>query len=406
MAISEDKQITTRRTNALTIDELFAGAMLVYPFWYNHVRQHACSFEEATRQLLAQARLHWDGLSPVAAVGMRSWKRPTVTRFLSAMHRVKFAISDTDAITDAQKRNGQVVVWASRESTVLAADCLACDVPLLRMEDGFLRSSGLGAELTPASSLVLDDLGIYYDPSKPSQLEYLISKSPDLPEFASQRAVDLRTKIIVKGVSKYNLKGSVVPQFPIGQKIILVPGQVEDDASIRLGSGVVRTNVELLKAARSAHPKAYIVYKPHPDVLAGLRAGSVSDTAALDICDRIVANVDVAKLIDASDEIWTITSLLEFEALLRGKPVVCLGVPFYAGWGLTRDLGPKCERRGLSVSLDQLVHATLIDYPRYLDPVSNLPCTPELIVDRLTNGAGHKPAKIARYGKVTRDICK
>ena len=64
------------------------------------------------------------------------------------------------------------------------------------MEDGFLRSSGLGAELTPASSLVLDDLGIYYDPSKPNQHEYLISKSIDLPKYTSQQDFDLRKYII------------------------------------------------------------------------------------------------------------------------------------------------------------------------------------------------------------------
>ena len=34
------------------------------------------------------------------------------------------------------------------------------------------------------------------------------------------------------------------------------------------------------------------------------------------------------------------TSLMGFEALLRGIPVTTLGTPFYAGWGLTTDLGP------------------------------------------------------------------
>ena len=394
--LSGDRQAVPRRTKKLTVDELFAGAMLVYPFWYDHARQCACEFEDAAQQLLTQARHHWDGDRAVQALGMRLWKRWNVARFLRG---AVFAKTDAAAVSKARETNGQVVVWASRESLDLAKNCAAAGVPLQRMEDGFLRSSGLGAELTPAASLVLDDRGIYYDPSKPSQLEFLISKSPDLPAFAAKRAAALRAQILAAGVSKYNLKGSEALDFPPDRNVILVPGQVEDDASIKLGAGDVRTNLGLLQVARAAHPKAYIVYKPHPDVLAGLRDGSVDQQAALDICDRIIEATDVTKLIEASDEVWTMTSLLGFEALLRGKPVTCLGTPFYAGWWLTQDLGPACERRSVNVTLDQLVHATLIDYPRYHDPVSNLPCTPELIVDRLANGQTRKSAKLRILAK-------
>ncbi len=395
--LSEDRQAVPRRSRKLTVDELFAGAMLVYPFWYNHARRSTCEFEEAAQQLLTQARHHWDGERPVHALGMRLWKRWNIARFLRG---VVFEKTDAKAVAKAQASNGQVVVWASGESAGLANICDAAGVPLRRMEDGFIRSSGLGAELTPAASLVLDDRGIYYDPSKPSQLEYLISQSPDLPDFAAKRAAALRAQILAAGVSKYNLQGAEVLNFPTDRKIILVPGQVEDDASIKLGAGDVRTNLGLLHAARAAHPKAYIIYKPHPDVLAGLRDGSVDKQKALEFCDRIVEAADVSKLIEASDEIWTMTSLLGFEALLRGKMVTCLGLPFYAGWGLTQDLGPTCARRGRQVTLDQLVHATLIDYPRYHDPVSNMPCTPELIVNRLANGQTRKSAKLRVLAKL------
>ncbi len=395
--LSEDRKAVPRRTRKLTVDELFAGAMLVYPFWYDHARRRACEFEEAAQQLLVQARYHWDGGRAVYALGMRLWKRWNVARFLRG---VVFAKSNAEAVAKAKKTNGQVVVWASAESAELANMCAAADVPLQRMEDGFLRSTGLGAELTPAASLVLDDRGIYYDPRKASQLEHLISQSVHLPNFASNRAAALRAQILAAGVSKYNLTGAATLDFPANRKIILVPGQVEDDASIRLGAGDVSTNLGLLQAARTAHPKAYIVYKPHPDVLAGLRDGSVDKEAALDICDRIVEAADVAKLIEASDEIWTMTSLLGFEALLRGKLVTCLGLPFYAGWGLTQDLGAASVRRDVQVTLDQLVHATLIDYPRYHDPVSSLPCTPELVVDRLAEGQTRKPVRLRMLSKL------
>ena len=76
---------------------------------------------------------------------------------------------------------------------------------------------------------------------------------------------------------------------------------------------------------------------------------------------------------------------------MRHKDVTTHGVPFYAGWGLTRDLGPVPARRTAKRSLDELVAATLLLYPRYLDPVSGLPCPAETVVDRLT-GQERQPA--------------
>ena len=68
---------------------------------------------------------------------------------------------------------------------------------------------------------------------------------------------------------------------------------------------------------------------------------------------------------------------------MRGRPVTCLGMPFYAGWGLTRDLFPEPPRRRARPTLAAFVHAALIAYPRYLDPVTGLPCPPEVVVERL-----------------------
>lgn len=180
-----------------------------------------------------------------------------------------------------------------------------------------------------------------------------------------------------------------------------MPGQVEDDASIRLGAGTIATNLALLQAVRAAHPDAVIVYKPHPDVEAGLRPGAV-DAAGL--ADVIAHKVDPLALMAACDAVWTMTSLLGFEALIRGKAVTCTGAPFYAGWGLTHDLGPVPTRRHHAAdghplprpTLLHLVHAALIAYPRYYDPVSRRPCPPEVVLDRLSQGAIPHPGAANR----------
>lgn len=270
------------------------------------------------------------------------------------------------------------MVWASREPECLAA--LARGLTVTRVEDGFIRSRGLGAELVPPMSLVVDRWGIYYDPLRMSELERLIAKGP--PPGGEARAERLIGRLVRFGLSKYSPEGGALPDLPHGRRI-LVPGQVEDDASIRLGAGDVRHNIDLLARVRAENPDAVILYKPHPDVEAGLRIGHVADEDALRHADVILRDVGPSAAIEAADEIWTMTSTLGFEALLRGKRVTCLGAPFYAGWGLTRDLFPAPARRKARPSLAALAHAVLIAYPRYLDPVSGLPCPPEVVVDRL-----------------------
>lgn len=286
------------------------------------------------------------------------------------------------ARTAAQRLNRPLLIWGAEASELLPGN-----LPLRRVEDGFLRSRGLGADLVPPLSLVTDDLGLYYDPGRESRLERLIAAG--LPPGGRARVQALVDRLIAAGITKYNLGGQL-PDLPPGHRI-LVPGQVEDDASIRLGSGAVRSNLALLQATRAANPQAVILYKPHPDVEAGLRPGAVAEPELAGLADAVLRGVDPALLVAACDEVWTITSLLGFEALLRGKPVTCLGAPFYAGWGLTRDLGPVPDRRatmgGGAVDLAALAHAALIGYPRYWDPLTRRPCPPEVALERLA-GAG------------------
>ncbi|WP_434965593.1 capsular polysaccharide export protein, LipB/KpsS family, partial [Escherichia coli] len=80
----------------------------------------------------------------------------------------------------------------------------------------------------------------------------------------------MRELIARLGVTKYNL-GRRAPGWnaPAGKTVILVAGQVADDASIRYGTGVLGTAEALLEAVRKRNPDGFIVYKPHPDVLSG-----------------------------------------------------------------------------------------------------------------------------------------
>ena len=160
----------------------------------------------------------------------------------------------------------------------------------------FLRSRGLGAELVPPLSLVSDDLGIYYDPNarKPAGTADCPAR-PVAARSGPTRAEALVARITALGLSKYNL-GGAQPELPKGHRI-LVPGQVEDDASIRLGAGEICSNLALLERVRAENPDAVILYKPHPDVEAGLREGAVPDEALSGLADAVLHQTDPAALL-------------------------------------------------------------------------------------------------------------
>ncbi len=318
----------------------------------------------------------------VYCVGMSLWKRAVVTPFLKTpSNRLVFVRHAAQLAARLAREPGRVVVWGQGKPAVWQV-ARKHAAPVSRIEDGFLRSVGLGSDLRAPLSLALDDSGIYYDPFSDSRLERLLA-SCDLDEAAREQASKLRQRLAALRLSKYNVGGGfVLPAQAAGKRVLLVPGQVEDDASIRNGSPVVNRNADLLRTVRAANPDAWIVYKPHPDVVAGNRIGAVDAATLSRLADQVAAEAGIADCIAAADELHTMTSLAGFEALLQGKVVHCYGGPFYAGWGLTHDHLPL-PHRTRRLSLDELVHGVLCQYPRYRLPGVDGFCSAEHVVEHL-----------------------
>lgn len=364
-----------RRGRNLSKAQLFAAAMILYPVWYDPYRDRLCELEDVLATLEARTRAWREDHRGWVATGMRLWKRKPLQRVFGSQKSIIFQNDAERASRKALATGRAHMVWASQADAAPET---------IRVEDGFLRSRGLGAELVPALSLVCDDLGIYYDPSSESRLERWIAKRAELRPDQDRRAERLIAHICEGGLSKYNLSGDA-PDLPEGHRI-LVPGQVEDDASILKGAGDINTNLALLQKVRADNPDAVLLYKPHPDVEAGLRDGQVPQ-ASLDALGAVVLpKTGPDAVLKEVQEVWTMTSLMGFEALLRGVAVTTTGAPFYAGWGLTNDLGEVPARRSARPNLHGLVHAALIDYPRYFDPVTDQACPVEIVLDRLAKG--------------------
>ncbi|MFM0044186.1 capsular polysaccharide biosynthesis protein [Paraburkholderia sediminicola] len=306
-----------------------------------------------------------------AGIRFQWWKRPFAMPYISAGGATLRWTREPQSV----QANECAVLWGAR-----SADGLAPEVRRVRIEDGFFHSTGLGSDMIAPRSQVIDRRGLYFDASQPSDLSVLLNET----EFSATelaRAAALRERVVKLGVTKYNL-GRRRPAWtaPAGKRVVLVPGQVADDASIRLGTRVISTADALLREVRRLRPDAFVVYKPHPDVLSGNRNGLIDAQQLADIVDT---EADLLSLVDVVDEVHTLSSLAGFDALLRGKAVFTYGLPFYAGWGLTHDALTPLPWRHRTLTLDMLCAGVLLRYPLYWDWRTRLFTTPEAVVEQL-----------------------
>lgn len=394
--LTDDRRAIAGRGAGVALGELVAAAYLGYCRYFDAWSRTPVDFATAADQLRFLAG-HFHGNSrPVVGWRLPLWKRGAASRMLEGTAGpVEYHRHAGQAVRAARARGGAVAAWGRRADLIRGA-ATAAGVPVITIEDGFLRSVGLGAGFTPALSYVFDSTGIYYDPARASDIENLLAAG-GLDDELLARARRLIALIRAAGVTKYNLKARMPPPvLPAGRTVILVPGQVADDESIKrgaphlYGARPVRdggANLALLERVRARHRDAFLIYRPHPDVEAGFRRGRIAAGVQARLADCIDSGSPLGDLIDRVDRIETATSLLGFEALLRGTAVTLHGTPFYGGWGLTEDLNPA-PRRGRPCSLEELVAAALILYPVYLDAASQRVCTPEHTAQQLA----HAPA--------------
>jgi capsular polysaccharide export protein len=365
-----------RQAGAPPLAHLVHAALVESAVYIDPHRHQPCTPEQLIAAIGLQRRLRYGQPGPIEAFGFTPWKQRVLRRFLAGP-RLRFRFP--------WQRPGRaarlVAVWGRRASPGLLREVERRQLALVHVEDGFLRSVGLGADLIDPISWVLDRRGIYYDATAASDLEDRLAHGEWSPAQL-QRAAALRQRLVEQAITKYNLRAPAWQRPATASRVVLVVGQVESDASIRLGAPGVRRNLELLKAVRQAEPDAYLVYKPHPDVVAGLCRQGEGEGRVAEGCDEVLIEASIQQLFTQIDALHVLTSIAGFEALLRGVEVHTWGLPFYAGWGLSHDQ-LRCPRRGRPLPLDALVHGALIDYPRYVSRHSGLFIEPEQAIDEL-----------------------
>ncbi|EOF7191661.1 capsular polysaccharide biosynthesis protein [Campylobacter jejuni] len=393
--LTKDKLERKRRMQKRSLEEVFYAAYILYAEYFNPYLNQKSNIFDTIKTLAKYKDIEKANSNRLFMLGFTLWKRHFIKPFFNAKDNEIIFLNSLKSLAGYKlKENDKFFIWGKRidyntlKSTLVKKaqdEDLSNFTPKISLtEDGFIRSISLGSDLTRPFSLIIDDKGLYIDPNKASKLEEHL-QNEIFDENMLNRAKNIIKILLENRFSKYNgLKHENLKiNAKIGQKIILIPAQVEDDASMILG-GFGLSTLDLLKEVRSKNQDAYIIFKPHPDVLSGNRVGLKDETLILEFCDEIVKDCSIDSAIKIADEIHTITSTSGFDALLRAKKVFTYGMPFYAGWGLTKDKH-KCKRRTRKLSLEELVAGALIIYPRYINPKTKTLCEIEVCLDIMLN---------------------
>ncbi|MBQ9682095.1 MAG: hypothetical protein IJV35_02345 [Neisseriaceae bacterium] len=317
----------------------------------------------------------------IFAFHINDWKRRFVESIFPEYDFVYIPFKATDKwlhdnciakIVDnvAQSR---ILVWGMWLPKIIQQnDFIMSNIPITWVEDGFIRSIGLGSGHVLPASLNFDSRTCYFDARKESDLEHILNTYDfDADVALMQRAVSLKQRLLSTGISKYNhsKKVDIANVYgPKRQTRILVVGQVEDDASIAYGCLSDYNNNDIVRIAAYENPDAQIIYKPHPDVLHQKREKLSDPRDVADICQVLNIDIPLSQSFETIDHVYTISSQAGFEALLRGISVTTLGCPFYSGWGCTDDR-QKNDRRIRKLTVEQILAAAYILYPKYYHPL-------------------------------------
>lgn len=387
----------------LSTEQLFFAAYLDYSHYVDPASSNSCDINSVINWLITNRRMYEQfEKSELIIHHFSRWKVLFVKQFLqvanldlSIKKKPRFKIFDNQRV----KENVSLLVWGLAKKRYLQLQ--KSNLSIYCMEDGFVRSNGLGATLLEPLSVVIDKQGIYYDATNPSDLETYLQHCEQLNDEQSLRVQKLHTSLLNNKVSKYNVGNKIKSGKPNWLKNlvtskkekILIVGQVEDDLSIKNCAAKINKNADLINRVRKDNPDAFLLYKPHPDVEAGLRVGKV-DKNTLKLVDAVAKDLAMPDCLNLIDTVHTISSLTGFEALLRSKKVVCYGLPFYAGWGLTIDADGQLDiqkkhlqrrARTNKLSLQQLIYCTLIQYPLYRLPNGYGLAQVEQVIEHLYN---------------------
>lgn len=374
----------------ITLDQLIFSSLVKYQICLDPRTKKICEIEEIMKYIYYSREASKFFPKNLEAINFTPWKARQINRFFYPItgERVK-------SFRRFKTKMQNIIVWGKN---IRMEKYIPKVSNYISVEDGFIRSVGLGADLYPPLSLLFDKKGIHYDGSKSSDLEYLLQNF-NVNNNELIRARRIIDSLIKLKISKYNLRFNKEINLPnniLNKQIIGVLGQVETDNSIIYGvpdDTISKTNFALVKQVRRDYPDAYIIYKPHPDTESGLRIKGNKESSIHENVDFIANKISVEHLFNKVDRVAVFTSLGGFEALIRGISVSTYGFPFYAGWGLTDDKLHNhiwAKRRTRKMTIEELTFISLVKYPLYSSIRFNCLSEVENIIEEIVQSNAKK----------------
>lgn len=325
-------------------------------------------------------RARRSGKPTAVLVGFSDWKT-WMTDVLRDYHVVYFSasLSASEALIRRipEFPDVHVFAWSYKYPPLLNEVCKDGGIPVTFVEDGFIRSVGLGIRKTKPMSLVFDGRGMHFDRSVVTDLDEILNTHDFRGDPAVMAAADHMLNTIRGGVSKYitaesgrSLAGEL--GLKPSDKVIVVLGQVEDDLSIRYGLDEFMNCNQLVTRIATENPGAVILYRPHPESIEREKKHYSNPKDVEHLCRVVKRPWSLRETLAAASEAHTITSLAGLEAAVSGLTVHTYGMPFYAGWGFTVDhgLAPTAGKRRRRLTVEEVVAGAYVVYAKYFDPLT------------------------------------
>ncbi|GAB5459475.1 MAG: hypothetical protein Hens3KO_25050 [Henriciella sp.] len=264
---------------------------------------------------------------------------------------------------------------------------------LALVEYGLISAMGIPSLADFKFSLIVDDLGIFFDTTTRSRTEQLILDGDGDPILKARAKKFIQT-VVEHDIVKYNDSPKMALEDVGNKRKILVMDQTSGDLSIEFGQCHKFDFSSMLEHAL-AQDNAHVFLKLHPETVQGVKDANydLRTLQGVENLTLIVDNCNAMHLIKQVDEVYVMTSGAGLEALMVGKPVTCFGVPFYAGWGLTTDMQPFSNER-VERTLEDVIAAVFLKQTLWFDPITQQETTAErcleVVID-LLNKTAHRP---------------
>ncbi len=143
-----------------------------------------------------QGKLYFFNFSP--------WRMMQTEPFYYAPNNQKFICKTLEeALSKGLDATSTIFIYGIIEFPEVEDYAKEKSMTIYRIEDAFIRSVALGSSFAKPYSLSIDSRGIYFDPRRASDLEYLL-ENHNFSEELLARAKKVRVEVVASKFSKYN----------------------------------------------------------------------------------------------------------------------------------------------------------------------------------------------------------